>query len=393
MSPLQTYLVARFLTTMAYQIEALAVGWQVYAFRKNPLDLGWVGLVQFIPMLALSLVGGQVADRFDRKKILTLAYLSWILTVVLMAIATGTGKVQLELLLSLLFIQGIIRAFSNPAAHAFVTQVVPDIDLKKAVALGASVWQVSTIFGPLVGGLLYGAFGGATWVYAICGLCSFSGILLLLKVKEFKNEPIKEKFNFKELFSGVRYVWNKRVLLGCISLDLFAVLFGGATALLPAYAADILHIGPSGLGILRAAPALGAIGTSLFLAKYPIKERAGLWLFTHVTLFGLATVGFGLSRGVMLSFLFLFITGATDMVSVVIRMTLVQTATPAYLRGRVSSVNSIFISASNELGEFESGITASWFGVIPAVVIGGIGSILVAGIWAWRFPELRKMQE
>jgi len=393
MSPLQTYLVARFLTTMAYQIEALAVGWQVYAFRKNPLDLGWVGLVQFIPMLALSLVGGQVADRFDRKKILTLAYLSWILTVVLMAIATGTGKVQLELLLSLLFIQGIIRAFSNPAAHAFVTQVVPDTDLKKAVALGASVWQVSTIFGPLVGGLLYGAFGGATWVYAICGLCSFSGILLLFKVKEFKNEPIKEKFNFKELFSGVRYVWNKRVLLGCISLDLFAVLFGGATALLPAYAADILHIGPSGLGILRAAPALGAIGTSLFLAKYPIKERAGFWLFTHVTLFGLATVGFGLSRGVMLSFLFLFITGATDMVSVVIRMTLVQTATPAYLRGRVSSVNSIFISASNELGEFESGITASWFGLIPAVVIGGIGSILVAGIWAWRFPELRKMQE
>ncbi|MBM4304681.1 MAG: MFS transporter [Deltaproteobacteria bacterium] len=393
MSPLQTYLVARFLTTMAYQIEALAVGWQVYAFRKNPLDLGWVGLVQFIPMLALSLIGGQVADRFDRKKILTLAYLSWILTVVLMAIATGTGKVQLELLLSLLFIQGIIRAFSNPAAHAFVTQVVPDTDLKKAVALGASVWQVSTIFGPLVGGLLYGAFGGATWVYAICGLCSFSGILLLFKVKEFKNEPIKEKFNFKELFSGVRYVWNKRVLLGCISLDLFAVLFGGATALLPAYAADILHIGPSGLGILRAAPALGAIGTSLFLAKYPIKERAGFWLFTHVTLFGLATVGFGLSRGVMLSFLFLFITGATDMVSVVIRMTLVQTATPAYLRGRVSSVNSIFISASNELGEFESGITASWFGVIPAVVIGGIGSILVAGIWAWRFPELRKMQE
>jgi MFS family permease len=314
-------------------------------------------------------------------------------TVIMMAIATGMGKAQLELFLLLLFGQGIIRAFSNPAAHAFVTQVVPESDLKKAIALGASVWQVSTILGPLVGGALYGALGGATWVYAICALCSLSGILLLYQVNEFKNEPTQEKFNFKDLFSGVRYVWNKRVLLGCISLDLFAVLFGGATALLPAYASDILHIGPSGLGILRAAPALGAIGTSFFLAKYPIKERAGFWLFIHVTLFGLATVGFGLSREVTLSFLFLFITGATDMVSVVIRMTLVQIATPPSMRGRVSSVNSIFISASNELGEFESGITASWFGVVPAVVIGGLGSVLVAGIWAWRFPELRKMQE
>ena len=393
MSSLQIYLVSRFLTTIAYQIEALAIGWQVYALRKNPLDLGWVGLAQFLPMLVLSLVGGQVADRVDRKKVLTVAYLTWVVTVLVMAIATATDQVHLGLFLALLFAQGTIRAFSNPAAHAFVTQVVPESELKRGIALAASVWQISTILGPMLGGLLYGILGGAAWVYVICAVCSVAGVLLLWRVRESQHEKTTEKLNMDNLFSGVRYVWSHRVILGCISLDLFAVLLGGATALLPAFASDILHVGPTGLGILRAAPAVGAIGTSLFLAKRPIKTNTGFWLFFHVVVFGLATVGFAVSKWVWLSFLFLLVTGASDMVSVVIRMTLVQAATPPSMRGRVSAVNSIFISASNELGEFESGITASWFGVVPAVIVGGLGSIFVAGIWAWRFPELRKMQE
>ncbi|MFM8315187.1 MAG: MFS transporter, partial [Deltaproteobacteria bacterium] len=387
MSSLYLYLFSRFLTTIAYQIEALAVGWQVYELRKNPLDLGWVGLAQFVPMLALSLLGGQVADRFERKKILIMAYSTWMLTVVVMAIATALGKVHLSVFLVLLFAQGTIRAFSNPSAHAFITQVVPENELKRGVALGASIWQISTILGPLIGGFLYGALGGAQWVYALCALCSFVGVLLLVVVNSASHEKITEKLDLKNLFSGVDYVIKKRIILGCISLDLFAVLFGGATALLPAYASDILHVGPTGLGVLRAAPAVGAILMSLWLAKRPIKTRGGFWLFSNVILFGFATVGFGLSKTAWLSFVMLFIAGASDMVSVVIRMSLVQMATPPQMRGRVSAVNSIFISASNELGEFESGVTASWFGIVPAVVIGGLGSILVAVLWAFWFPE------
>ena len=393
MNSLRLYLFSRFLTTIAYQIESLAIAWQVYALRKEPLDLGWVGLAQFLPMLAFSLLGGQVADRVDRKKVLTLAYLSWVVTVVIMAVATGLGKVHLSLFLILLFTQGTIRAFSNPAAHAFVTQVVPDSELKKAIALAASIWQISTILGPLIGGFLYGYFGGATWVYAICAACSLFGVMLLGYVKEREHEKISEPMSLKNIFSGVDYVWKNKMILGCISLDLFAVLFGGATALLPAFASDILGLGPTGLGVLRAAPALGAIAMSLLLARRPIKAKAGIWLFVHVTIFGLSTIGFGLSQVAWVSFLMLFITGASDMVSVVIRMTMVQAATPPAMRGRVSAVNSIFISASNELGEFESGVTANWFGIVPAVVLGGIGSVFIAGIWAWKFPDLRRMQE
>jgi MFS family permease len=393
MSSLQIFLCSRFLTTIAYQIEALAVGWQVYALRKNPLDLGWVGLAQFVPMLAFSLLGGQVADRFERKKILSVAYITWMATVLGMAITTALGTVNLTLFLVLLFVQGTIRAFSNPAAHAYVTQVVPENELKKGVALSATVWQISTISGPLLGGLMYGFFGGATWVYGFCAVFSLLGVILLSRVQSTSHEKTQDKLSLASLFSGVDYVRKNKMILGCISLDLFAVLFGGATALLPAYASDILHTGPTGLGVLRAAPAFGAILTSLILAKRPIKTKVGYWLFVHVTLFGLATIGFGISKWIGLSFLMLFITGASDMVSVVIRMTLVQAATPASMRGRVSAVNSIFISASNELGEFESGVTASWLGVIPSVVLGGIGSIVVAALWAWKFPELRKMEE
>lgn len=393
MSPLQIYLTSRFLTTIAYQIESLAIAWQVYAIRKEPLDLGLVGLAQFVPMLALSLLGGQVADRVDRKKVLSTAYLTWMLTVAAMAIATAVGEVRLSLFLILLFAQGTIRAFSNPAAHAFVTQVLPETELKKGIALSASIWQISTILGPLVGGFLYSALGGAAWVYAICAVCSLLGVILLYRVDAREHEKTTEKLSLQNLFSGVDYVWKNKMILGCISLDLFAVLFGGATALLPAFAADILHVGPTGLGFLRSAPAIGAIMTSLFLARRPIKTKAGLWLFVHVTIFGLATIGFGLSKLAWLSFLLLLISGASDMVSVVIRMTLVQAATPSSMRGRVSAVNSIFISASNELGEFESGVTANWFGVIPAVIIGGFGSLIVAGVWAWKFPELRRMEE
>ena len=393
MSSIYLYLVSRVLTTVAYQIESIAIGWQVYAIRKDPLDLGWVGLAQFIPMLVFSLWGGQLADRFERKKILIYCYLVWVLSVVVMAIATAMGQGTLSLFLVLLFVQGTIRAFSNPAAHAFVTQVVPEKELKRAIALNASIWQASTITGPMVGGILYGILEKPEWVYAIAAGASFLGICFLSQVSATSHEKIKEKLTLKNLFSGVEYVRSKPVLLGCISLDLFAVLFGGATALLPAYASDILHVGPKGLGILRAAPAIGAIFTSLWLSRWPMKQRAGFWLFIHVVIFGLSTIGFGLSHVMWLSLLMLFISGASDMVSVVIRMTLVQLASPPAMRGRVSAVNSIFISASNELGEFESGMTAGWFGVVPAVVIGGLGSVFVAAIWAWRFPDLRKMAE
>jgi len=393
MAPLQLYLFSRFLTTMAYQIQSLAVAWQVYGIRKEPLDLGWVGLAQFVPMLAFSLFGGQVADRVDRKKILKFAYLSWMATVVAMSVATALGQVHLALFLVLLFAQGTIRAFSNPAAHAFITQVTSDSDLKRAIALGASTWQISTILGPVIGGFLYGALGGATWVYAICAISSGCGVLLLQYVAAREQEKTADPLNLQNIFSGVEYVWKNRMILGCISLDLFAVLFGGASALLPAFASDILFLGPTGLGVLRAAPAVGAIVMSLILARRPIKTKAGMWLFIHVVIFGLATIGFGVSKTAWLSFIMLFITGASDMVSVVIRMTLVQAATPPQMRGRVSAVNSIFISASNELGEFESGVTANWFGIIPAVILGGLGAICVAAVWSWKFPELRRMEE
>lgn len=372
-------------------MQSVAVGWQVYDLRKNPMDLGWVGLAQFLPMAVFSLIGGQLADRRERKKIMIWIYLLWALTTLVMAYLTWVGQVHLISFIVLLFTQGLLRAFSNPASHAFVTQVVNSHQLKQAVALNSSVWQVSTILGPVVGGFLYAYAGSADLVYLVCTVGAIIGVTLLSFVKADPTERTKDPISWESLFSGVHYVWKKRIILGAISMDLFAMLFGGAVALLPAYAADILHVGPTGLGFLRAAPGLGAILMSLCLAVRPIKKRAGFWLFFNVILFGVATVGFGLSKVFWFSLLCLFITGASDIVSVVIRMTLVQVETPPTMRVRVSAVNSIFISASNELGEFESGMTAAWFGIVPAVVLCGFGSIAVALIWAYAFRELRDM--
>jgi MFS family permease len=389
---LKIYLTSRFLTTIAYQMESVAIGWQIYNIRKNPMDLGWAGLVQFLPMVIFSLWGGQVADRFERKRVIQTIHFFWALSAFGLFLWNFLGMVPLEAFLVFLAFQGTLRAFSNPSSQAFITQLASPQQLKRAVALSSSVFQTSSILGPMFGGLLYGWTGGGSAVYFMCVICLSISLTLLFFLNAEKTERTVEPVSWKSVFAGVEYVLKRRIILGAISLDLFAVLFGGAVALLPAYAADILKVGPTGLGVLRAAPGMGAILMSLYLAGRPIHRNVGFWLFFNVALFGLATLGFGLSRSLPLSVFFLFISGAADIVSVVIRMTLVQIETPASMRGRVSAVNSVFISASNELGEFESGLTAAWFGLVPAVVIGGLGTICVAAIWSRLFPELRKMQ-
>jgi MFS family permease len=392
MKQVRLYLFSRFLSTIAYQMQSVAVAWQIYDIRKNPMDLGWAGLAQFLPMICFSLIGGQIADRYERKTLMRIFLFFWSLLSLVLFLACYLDRVSLTFFLGFLFLQGFLRAFSNPTTQAFITQLVSAEYLKKAVALNSSVWQVSNILGPVLGGLFYTWFERGSFVYLLCSVSLFCSWVLISILKAEKTQRITERLTVRNLFSGVEYVWGQKLILGAISLDLFAVLFGGAVALLPAFAADILHVGPQGLGVLRSAPGVGAILTSLYLAARPIQRRVGFWLFFNVILFGLATIGFGLSRNFWLSLFCLFVTGAADIVSVVIRMTLVQIETPSHMRGRVSAVNSIFISASNELGEFESGITAGWFGIVPSVVIGGVGTLLVAGVFAKLFPELRKME-
>jgi MFS family permease len=395
------FLAARFLATFAVQMQTVAVGWQVYSIRHDPLDLGLVGLSQFLPFIPLVLIAGHAADRFNRRKILATCYSIQVVCALLLLAFTLSGLRVVWPVFAVMVLFGIARAFSMPSSQAIVPTLVPIESFGNAVALSSSSFQVATIAGPTLGGLLY--LAGPETVYAIVAVLLASAAILmsLAKVRQTsvaaaaslrrKDSDPATSESWHAVLEGLKFVRSRPVVLGAISLDLFAVLLGGATALLPAYARDVLHVGPTGLGLLRTAPGVGAALTAIVLAFTPMARHVGRWMFAGVALFGVATIIFGLSHIFLLSLFALLLLGLGDMASVYIRHMLVQLETPDAIRGRVSAVNGVFIGASNELGEFESGITAAWFGLVPAVVIGGVATLFIALLWMRLFPTLRQI--
>jgi MFS family permease len=382
---------ARVLSVLGIQMQGVAIGWQIYTITGRPLDLAWIGLAQFIPAVCLSLVTGQVADHFERRRILMVCHAATgALSGLLWAVASASAP-RIGLIYAILVGIGVARAFGGPASQSIVPTLVPVQHFGNAVAWGSSLWQASTVVGPMLGGVVYAASRGPAAVYAVSACCSAAAVALVVLMRRASRTQSRTPTSLHSLFDGIRYVWHNQIVLGSISLDLFAVLLGGATALMPAYAQDILHLGPWALGVLRSAPAVGAAAVAIALALVPIEKHAGRKMFASVALFGVATIAFGLSRSFAVSVLSLAVAGAADMVSIFVRSTVVQLAAPDALRGRVSAVNFVFIGASNELGEFESGITAQWFGVVPAIVMGGVGTLIVVAIWVWRFPALRRV--
>ena len=373
--------------TMGNQMVMVAVGWQMYDLTHSAWNLGLVGLFQFVPALALALVSGHIADRHDRRHIVALAMTLQLVAALALLGATHEGWISRDLILGVSLLLGVARSFQMTAQQALTPLLVPASILSRAMAFSSSGNQAAIIGGPALGGFLYAA--GASLVYMVCAALFVLGASLVWSAR-YDHKPVpRAPVTMDTLLAGVRFIRAKPVVLGAISLDLFAVLLGGAVALLPIYARDILHVGPEGLGLLRGAPAIGALLMSLVLARWTIRSRAGTILFSCVAIFGVTTIVFGLSHWFWLSMVALFINGAVDMVSVVVRQTLVQLDTPDEMRGRVSAVNAIFIGASNQLGEFESGATAALFGPVGAVVLGGAGTLLVVGLWMRWFPELR----
>lgn len=406
---------ARFCSIIASEMLSLAVAWQVYEITRRPLDLGYVGLAQFLPGILLALPAGHVADRFDRRMIWALCNLALVIWSVLLLYHSLQPRLSVHIIFAILVLLGITRAFSGPASQSFMPQLVPAEHFPNAVAWGSSIFMVATIIGPAVGGVIYGfqplasalpanvaswsgnwgAARGAVPVYSVAIMLYLGALLLIAGVKAINDSvPAEIKASSVDtVLAGFRYVWREKVILGSISLDLFAVLLGGAVALLPVYAKEILHVGTVGMGLMRSAPAAGAALTGIWLAHNPIRGRAGAVMLWSVMVFGVATIIFGVSRNLVISLLALFVVGAADVISVVIRGTLVQLTTPTNMRGRVAAVNLLFIGASNEFGEFESGLTAQWMGAVPAVVLGGIGTCIIVALWAWRFPQLRKVDK
>ena len=382
---------ARLVSILGMQMQSVAIGWQIYAITGRPLDLAWVGLAQFLPAAVLSLPAGHAADRYDRRKILLICHAAMAsLSLALMIVARG-GSHDVSPIYVGLAVGGVARAFLGPANHSRLPSLVPVEHFGNAVAWGSSLWQCGTGVGPMLGGLVYGVSGADT-VYATATATSLAALSLIAALDSPARPAAAGGARKRSsLLDGVRYVRGNPIVLGAISLDLFAVLLGGATALLPVYARDILGLGPIALGVLRSAPGAGAAVTGVLLALYPIDRGSGSKMLACVALFGAATVVFGVSRSFTLSLAALVVAGAGDMVSVIVRSALVQLATPDSMRGRVSAVNMVFIGASNELGEFESGLTAQWMGAVPAVVAGGIGTLVVVAAWALLFPSLRKV--
>lgn len=383
------FLAARFAATLAVQMQGVAVGWQVYSLSGNPLDLGLIGLAQFLPFSVLVLLAGQIADRANRRLILFGCYAVECLCAVLLLHFTLSGLAAAWPVFAVMALYGAARAFMMPTGQALLPNLVSEAHFANAVALSSSSFQAATLTGPTLGGLLY-LLGPDVVYFSVACLLLLSQVLVL-SIRIVHKAASAQPATWHTFLEGLRFVWAKPIVLGAISLDLFAVLFGGATALLPAVASDILHVGPTGLGLLRTAPGLGAALTALALAYFPISRQVGRWMFGGVVLFGVATVLFGLSQDFYLSLAALTLLGIGDMVSVYIRQMLVQLETPDAIRGRVSAVNSVFIGASNELGEFESGLAAAWLGVAPAVIAGGAATLLVAALWMRGFPALRRM--
>jgi MFS family permease len=382
---------ARIASGFGFQMLSVAVGWQIYAITGRAFDLGLIGLVQFVPSVLLALPAGHVADQFERRRIVLLGQvLEWIAIAVLAGMSLAHGIHEAGILL-VVFLIGIAKAFEFPALQSMLPALVPAEILPRAMAVNGSAGQAAMIMGPALGGFLYIAGPGV--VYATCAVLYLVSIVLMARLRYEQPPPKREPATLKTVFAGVHFIRRRPDVLGVISLDLFAVLLGGATALLPIFAKDILHTGPWGLGLLRAAPAVGALLMSVWLARHAMQRRVGMIMFASVAGFGVATLLFALSTALWLSLLALFALGAFDMVSMVIRGSLVQLDTPDEMRGRVSAVNAIFINTSNQLGEFESGMLAAWLGAVGATLIGGIGTLLVVGLWMGMFPGLRRRQQ
>lgn len=383
------FLSSRALSSMAFQGSAVAIGWLIYDRTRNPFDLGLVGLFQFLPMLVLTFVAGHVADQFDRRQIGLICQVIEALTMGFIALGVWQGWLPTWGVFAAVAVLGAAQAFERPTMAALLPGIVPTAQLQSAVATSTSVMQTALIIGPALGGVLYGF--GEVVPFLVSGLLFLAASYDVLAIEKPASLPPRTPITFESVFAGVAFIKSKPVMLGTISLDLFAVLLGGATALLPVYARDILHAGPWGLGFLRMAPAVGAVAMSLLLARFPMQHRVGMKMLFAVAIFGAATVVFAFSTSIVLSVLMLVVLGASDTVSVVVRSSLVQLLTPDYMRGRVNAVNSLFIGTSNQLGEFESGIVAGLIGPVAAVAFGGIGTIAIVLIWAGLFPALRKV--
>ncbi len=388
-----SYTLARFFIVLSLEMLSVAVGWQVYEITHRALDLGYVGLAQFLPGFILFLFAGHAADLFDRRRLLMWCYAGFALCSALLLLISWRASQSVHLIYVVLALLGTVRSFNWPASRAILPHLVPEEHFANAVAWNSSAFQIATIAGPAIGGIAYAIFRGPQTVYAMAVAVSILALAMTMRIKTRPAALPKEPVSLRTVLAGFRFIWEKKLILGSISLDMFAVLLGGAVALLPVYAREILHTGPWGLGLLRSAPGVGAAVMAIVVAHRPIRRRAGLTMLLCVAGFGVFTIAFGISRSLILSLVALFLVGASDMASVIIRATLVQVATPDEMRGRVNAVDMLFIGVSNELGEFESGVTAHWFGTVYAVILGGIGTLVVIGIWSWLFPELRKADQ
>ena len=381
------YWLARVFSISGYLVQSVAIAWQIYALTDSAVDLGLVGLVQFLPRVLLLPVVGNAADRYDRRQLMLASQVVQGIAILVLTLACASDNVSRELLFFIVLVTGAARTLEMPATQSLLPALVTPATLPRAVALSAAATQTATIVAPALGGLLF-AFG-ATSVYAVATAMFCVAVMSTVRLASPPQTRIAVTVSGTEHFmAGIRFIARERAILGAISLDLFAVLLGGATALLPIIARDILDTGPWGLGLLRSAPAVGALAVSFWLAHHPLENSVGKWMFGCVALFGVATIAFGLSRSMTVSMISLLVLGGADMVSVVIRNAYIQLQTPDAMRGRVSAVNSMFVGASNQLGEFESGLTAAWLGTVPAVVLGGIGTLLVVVVWMRVFPEL-----
>ena len=389
--PFVLFWAARVCATVAMQMQAVAVGWQIYDLTNSPLDLGLVGLAQFLPALLLFLFTGHAADRYDRRTVLRICQFVEGCAVAVLAWGTFAGWITRELILATALVIGAARAFEAPALAALLPTIVPPGLFPRAVAGSASANQFATIAGPAAGGLIYAANPVAA--YAASSALFIAASILVALIPILTKVSLRGPFSIASLFAGFRFIWRHPIVLGAISLDMFAVLLGGATALLPVFARDILHTDAQGLGLLRASPAVGALAVSLALAWWPMRRRVGPIMYACVAVFGVATIVFALSRSMALSIAALAVLGAVDLVSVVIRSTLVQLATPDVMRGRVSAVNSLFIGTSNQLGEFRAGAMAALIGAVPAALVGGIGTLVIVALWIRLFPPLFHVDE
>jgi MFS family permease len=398
------YQLARLLVIIGAEAQAVAVAWQIYAITHRAIDLGYTGLALFLPGILFLVISGHTADRYDRRNVILICYALQCVCTGILFYLSWIGTQHVAPLFAVLFLIGTGRSFSGPASSALLPHLVPKDDFVNAVSWGASIFQLANFVGPALGGVRFTlplqrwlpaptgahlAGGAIVYAFSLATLIGFLFLIGSLSVRPGRQE--QRSMSAETLLAGFRYMWHKKLLLGVTTLDLFAVLLGGAVALLPIFAEDILHSGPRGLGMLRAAPAFGALSISLLLTWRPMKHHAGTRMLYCVALFGAATVVFGLSHNLALSLVALFIVGAADMVSVIVRSAMVLLATPQAMRGRVSAVNALFIGASNEFGSFESGVTAQWWGAVPAVLVGGIGAIVITGAWTVMFPSLRRV--